>query len=97
MENKDFEVSSIAYDTYQYFVQLHNSTVTQIEQVDSSIKETDNEIASLTKQLNDKKNILVSLKAQRDALQQKSLDVKDTLTELENHKANLRTIITKQR
>ena len=97
MENKDFEVSSIAYDTYQYFVQLHNNTTAQIEQVDSAIKETDNEINALAKQMNDKKNILVNLKAQRDTLQQKSLDVKETIAELENHKANLKTIITKQR
>jgi chromosome segregation ATPase len=97
VENKEFEVNSIAYDTYQYFVQLHNNTTTQIEQVDAAIKSTEDEINALTQQAAAKKTILANLKVQRDTLQQKSLDVKDTIAELENHKANLKNIITKQR
>lgn len=95
-ETNEFEVSSIANDTYQYFVALHKKTKDLEASIATKITEAETELTNIEQALQNQKQRLKNLKEQKQILNQKTLDIKETIVELEQHKAQFKNIITKK-
>lgn len=95
--SEKYEVSSIASDSYQFYLDLARKTREDIEKVESRIKEKKTEIVSLKQAISEAESDLAGLEKSLTVLKQKGSDIKGVIGDLEKNKAQFQSIVAGSR
>jgi chromosome segregation ATPase len=90
----DFEVSTVANDTYYHFVELGKKCRTDLEQAENKLKGINTSVAEHEAALVALKKSKEAVAKQIDLLKNKAVEVANIVSELEKNKRQFKSIVT---
>lgn len=88
------EYSSIANDSYLFFLDLNKKTREAIVATQEEIQQMKNDIVLLEQKANEKKVALKELDQGLSMLKQKEMDLQGMIADLDKNKAHFKNIVT---
>ena len=89
-----FEVSSLANDSYQFYLGLASKTREDVTRTQESINTIRNRITEDKKKLEEDERAVRDLEQSLQTLKQKDLDIKAVISDLEKNKAQFKNIVS---
>lgn len=90
----DFDVSTIANDTYFFYVELGKKCRTDIDRTEKALKDTTMDIGNHEAALVELRKTKEALSRQLELLKTKNVDITNVIGDLEKNKRQFKSIVT---
>jgi len=92
--SEKFEVSSVAYDAFQFYLALAAKTREDIAGIQQRLTESKSRLEVAKKQALAEESNIKELEQDLQAIKQKDIDIKSIISELEKNKAQFKSIVS---